>query len=334
MTVSEDTPGTASVTVNTTAMVAEAPVVGSAAALSALASSPFTNETMATFTHGNNSEPISDFQATIEWGDATSSVGSVTFSTDRYVVQGSHTYSKTGLFPVTVMLTDGTTATTILSSTSVSSPPTPVGSPGSATGTPNEQFVERTFHELLRRDVDPSTLKVLNSLLEQGISRLQVVQAILLAPSHEFFMIEVQDIYHTYLRRDADPTGLQSGVLFLAQGGSLTQLTSLIISSPEYYSRFGGGNDSGFLRSVFRDTEGKDIGPSASAGVSLADQSVRALGIDALFSTNDFLQNLTKRLFVQYTGSTPDAATTNFVATALQGGLSVNQLIALLVANS
>jgi uncharacterized repeat protein (TIGR01451 family) len=52
------------------------------------------NVTVATFTHANGVEPASAFIATIDWGDGTSSQGTVTESGTTYSVVGSHKYQK------------------------------------------------------------------------------------------------------------------------------------------------------------------------------------------------------------------------------------------------
>src|SRR5205823_4297290 len=72
-----------------------------------------------------NSEPTGDFIATIDWGDGTTSAGTVsgpTFSssgpsgsTGTFTVSGAHTYTNSGSFTVGVTLADdapGTAAAT------------------------------------------------------------------------------------------------------------------------------------------------------------------------------------------------------------------------------
>lgn len=55
-----------------------------------------TNYQVATFTHANGVEPPSAFVATINWGDGTTSTGTITQSGTTYIVTGSHTYSGRG----------------------------------------------------------------------------------------------------------------------------------------------------------------------------------------------------------------------------------------------
>jgi uncharacterized repeat protein (TIGR01451 family) len=66
-----------------------------------------------TFTDANPVSTVADFTATISWGDATSSAGTVSGPTGGpYTVTGSHTYADEGSYPVTVMVTDDGGSTT------------------------------------------------------------------------------------------------------------------------------------------------------------------------------------------------------------------------------
>lgn len=68
--------------------------------------------TVATLADGDPSAPLSDFTATIDWGDGSTSAGAVTGGGGSYSVAGSHTYASTGYFPVAVHVDDvgGSTA--------------------------------------------------------------------------------------------------------------------------------------------------------------------------------------------------------------------------------
>ena len=64
------------------------------------------NVKVATFTHANGVEPASDFVATINWGDNTTSPGTITLSGTTYTVKGSHTYSGGGSHTVTTTVVE------------------------------------------------------------------------------------------------------------------------------------------------------------------------------------------------------------------------------------
>jgi uncharacterized repeat protein (TIGR01451 family) len=69
-----------------------------------------TNITVATYTHANGVELASAFVATIDWGDGTTSHGSITRSGTTYTVKGSHTYSSGGSHTVTTTVVESGTA--------------------------------------------------------------------------------------------------------------------------------------------------------------------------------------------------------------------------------
>ena len=64
------------------------------------------NFQVATFTHANGVEPITAFVATINWGDGTSSGGTIVKSGTTYTVSGSHTYTKNGSHSITTAVVE------------------------------------------------------------------------------------------------------------------------------------------------------------------------------------------------------------------------------------
>jgi len=65
-----------------------------------------TNFQVATFTHASAVEPTSAFSATINWGDGTTSPGTITLSGSTYVVTGSHTYGNTNRHTITTTVVE------------------------------------------------------------------------------------------------------------------------------------------------------------------------------------------------------------------------------------
>jgi hypothetical protein len=55
---------------------------------------------------GNPSAPLSDFAATIDWGDSSTSAGTVSGSGGNYTIAGAHTYTSTGFYDVNVHVDD------------------------------------------------------------------------------------------------------------------------------------------------------------------------------------------------------------------------------------
>jgi uncharacterized repeat protein (TIGR01451 family) len=92
--------------------VAEAPIVVSA---------PFTTTsrslekaTVAKFSHASGIEAAGAFRATINWGDGTSSTGTIVQSGTAYKVIGSHSYRRHGAHTITVTVTEVANASELL----------------------------------------------------------------------------------------------------------------------------------------------------------------------------------------------------------------------------
>jgi hypothetical protein len=120
-----------------TAAVADAALTASCATPT-VSTSSFSGS-VATFTDANPFGPVTDFTATISWGDLSSSPGVVSGPTGGpFTVSGSHTYATLGSHTITVSIVDdgGSTATagpcTVLTYTPV---PFVIGDGNSATGT-------------------------------------------------------------------------------------------------------------------------------------------------------------------------------------------------------
>lgn len=96
-------------TTNSTAGIEDAAL--SAEGVSATSPQKFSGA-VANFTDANSGGSANDFTATIEWGDGSSSAGTVSGSGGSYSVNGSHSYTSTGWFEVTVKIVDdgGSTA--------------------------------------------------------------------------------------------------------------------------------------------------------------------------------------------------------------------------------
>jgi uncharacterized repeat protein (TIGR01451 family) len=77
-----------------------------------------TNMVVATFTHANGVEPASAFVATINWGDKTSSQGTVTLSGTTYQVTGSHSYARRGTYTITTTVKETGTAPNVFTAVS------------------------------------------------------------------------------------------------------------------------------------------------------------------------------------------------------------------------
>lgn len=98
--------GGASALASTAGTVKDAALSGSAVSFTAVKNQAFTGQ-VASFTDANPTAPLSDFSATVNWGDGHSSTATVaTNPAGGFQVNGSHTYTKTGKFNFTVTIKD------------------------------------------------------------------------------------------------------------------------------------------------------------------------------------------------------------------------------------
>ena len=92
-----------------TITVNDAPITATAIAttLAAVEGSAFTGA-VATFTDGNPDGHLSDFSATINWGDGSTSNGQISYDANNstYTIDGTHTYPEFGNYPVSVAVAD------------------------------------------------------------------------------------------------------------------------------------------------------------------------------------------------------------------------------------
>jgi hypothetical protein len=74
---------------------------------------------VATFTEPDASAPASQYTATINWGDSTTSAGTVTgLAGGPFTINGTHTYAEEGSYPVTVTITDNNNSSNSYTATS------------------------------------------------------------------------------------------------------------------------------------------------------------------------------------------------------------------------
>jgi len=311
-------------TITGTANVATVPIVGTAVAVSGFEFTPLNNVTVATFTHANGLEPASEFTATIDWGDGTSSSGTVTLSGTNYTVSGSHTYSDEKSYAVKVEVTDAAVSATITPKATILEELLP----GGVRGTAEQRFISEVFRDLLDRAVDPSGLAYWTGILAKGVSHYDMVNQ--LEATTEFENDEVNLLYEKYLHRQVDDSGLQHWTPMLAAGQTVEQVAAQIVGSPEYFQNRGQGTNDGFIDAIYQDALGrapdasgsKYFGDELSAGVS---RTVVALQI---FTTDEY-----KRQVVQYVFSTlldrpAEPAAEKGFALALEAGMTDEQLAA------
>ncbi len=97
---------------------------GTGTAIAGKSHEAFNNVTVATFTDTDTAASASDFDGTIDWGDGTTTAGTVVGSNGSFTVSGTHTYATSGQDTITVTLADDApgTATATATTTATISP--------------------------------------------------------------------------------------------------------------------------------------------------------------------------------------------------------------------
>jgi hypothetical protein len=119
-----------------------------------------TAQTLATFSDPPGAEPLNEYSATINWGDGSSSAGTITFdnASGTFSVTGSHLYATrgtaNGFFNISVTLSNGTALTRWSSAATITFPP--LIATGGFTYTANEG--QTPASQVVATFIDPSLL--------------------------------------------------------------------------------------------------------------------------------------------------------------------------------
>jgi uncharacterized repeat protein (TIGR01451 family) len=197
----------------------------------------------------------------------------------------------------------------------------------------NDNFVAQVYRDLLHREADAMGLASWCDLLDNGASRLQVVQAIQSSP--EYRGDEVDSVYSRLLHRAADPGGRSSFVNFMESGGTVEQLEALIAGSPEYFQRRGGGTNDGFLSALYQDglNRAVDAGGRATWDQVLATGLSRTQVAARLFSSVEYDTDLVNQDYSTYLRRPADTAGLNGWVAQLLGGVGSDQTLVEILAS-
>jgi hypothetical protein len=83
----------------------EAPITATGTSIASTEGQSFSG-TVATFTDPDLAATASEYAATIDWGDSTTTTGTISGSGGSFIVSGSHTYTEEGSYSVTVTIAD------------------------------------------------------------------------------------------------------------------------------------------------------------------------------------------------------------------------------------
>jgi hypothetical protein len=299
--------------------------------------------------------PDSAYAATINWGDGTSSPGTVrrgisfgppmvfgggagpgqgeqtlAFGSATLTVSGSHVYTDEGPFEVSALVTrNGSPFTTVTTTATVQEELKPDGT----VGTPTERFVQEVYRDLLGRGLDPTGDAIWVGLLNGGASRAQVALDIERSPERR--RNEVQALYLTLLNRFADDATVANATFFLNTGGTLDQVRAVIAGSPEYFDKHGGSNDA-FVTAVYSDFLHAAADPTTRNAIDTALAShtmTRQQVVATLLNTDAFRQVLVVGYFQEFLARSvdptdPGPAGGKGYVDALRAGLRDEQVLA------
>jgi len=118
VTFTDDSPGTASATATGSVVVIDAPLTASQVTIAGTDGVTMSNITVATFTDADPNGSLGDYTASIDWGDGTSTAGTVAINPNGgFEVDGTHAYTQGGNYTVAVAISDTGGAAASVSST-------------------------------------------------------------------------------------------------------------------------------------------------------------------------------------------------------------------------
>jgi sugar lactone lactonase YvrE len=262
----------------------------------------------------------------VQWQISMDNGGTFTNLSDGSGVAGSATttltlssFTTAGSAEYQAVVTDanGVTATSNAATLTVSDQPR----------LPNQSWLSQVYADLLHRPLDPSGLATWSSLLNQGVSRTQVVHFI--QSSLEYRTDVVEALYSSLLNRPADASGLNAFTALLGKGGTAQQVEAAILGSAEYFQLHGGSNSS-FLSAVYQDVFNRALDASGAQtwGLALANGKSRDAVAAAILASMETDVDEVQSLFNEFLHRSTDSSGLNSFTTALQHGVSEEAVIA------
>jgi hypothetical protein len=274
---------------------------------------------VATFTDPDPRIDPTFYSATISWGDGSPvTAGVVSGRSSPFTVSGSHTYpSFTSTDILTITISDKLGRTVVVNSRVVDPPAAQV----------NETWISQVFQDLLGRPAEQSALDFWSGLLDHGVDRSQIVQAIEQSP--EFRALEIEQVYTQFLERSADSAGLSYFTSELLSGMTLEQVQAQIVGSAEFFQN-AGGTTSGFLDALYQQGLGRpvDSGGQEVWSTSLANGVTREQVAAAVFSSDEYQQAVVQGAYQHYLHRAADEAGLAFFSVALRKGTPNDAMIA------
>lgn len=165
------------------------------------------------------------------------------------------------LGPLQAPLVRADTAAGGTSVTPAASTPTPA-----APQTPNQQYVSQLFLDLIGQAPASDQLGNFSGQLDQGKSRLSVVQQIQALPAYDTH--QVQLMYQTLVGTAPTTDQLNQDVKYLQGGGHIGTLRVRLLSSPTFFQRAGHGTDAGYVSALSQDVLHQSAGAATQDRLS------------------------------------------------------------------
>ena len=87
------------------AVITDAPLIAQSGGIVTLQGQAFSG-LVASFTDTDPNGTLTDYSATINWGDGTTTAGTIVQGTEVFLVDGTHTYAQSGTDPILITITD------------------------------------------------------------------------------------------------------------------------------------------------------------------------------------------------------------------------------------
>lgn len=297
--------------------VADAPLFGSGTHFLSAPGQTKHGVVVGSFTDTGGADPVGSYSATIDWGDGSTSSGTITpLGGGTFSVSGNHVYGHPSMFSVTVVVTDDAGATTTIHSQA-----------GNGHADDDELFISQAFEDVLGRGADPSAKQHFKSLLQHGLSRNALGS--LLTHSDEYYDKRIQQAYQDYLGRSADARGVAFWRELMRNGLTDEQLEAAFIGSPEFYSH-SGGSDRAWVDEMYFDLLGRAPDAAGEAyWVNVLAHGGNRSQVAAGFAASVERESQTVRNdYLTYLGRQPSQNEVNYWVNSFRNGSSNEQLVA------
>ncbi len=209
-----------------------------------------------------------------------------------------------------------------------------LGSPsGSLPGTPNQQFVQQAYLDLLGRAADPNGLAAWSGLLDQGqATRAQVALGIEGSPESHSLVVEA--LFVQILHRTVDVATDEGLTNFLNSGGTAQQVALALLNSPEYVTD-NGNTASGFVTGLYRDLLHRSPDTGDQYWIQAIDNGSSMAAVAAAFlASSESDQDVIDGFFHRFLNRAGDSAGINYYVSLLQQGASWEEIEASIIGSA